>query len=160
LMLSGIIEFSVIMFTQAVLESSTNVSARLGKTGYTAAGSSRSDQILASAQSRAKGFLDPKKFKITTEVYSSFGNIGKPEPCIKPTTPPCPGKPTVNFQDINGNGTWDSDMGAAGLGNAGDIVVYTLTYPWPLMTPLVSAVIGDTYTITARTVVKNEPYDH
>jgi hypothetical protein len=78
---------------------------------------------------------------------------------VSPINPPCNGTPSVNFIDINGNGSWDADMGQAGLGNPGDVVVYTVSYPWPIVTPIISAIIGSTYTITTRTVVRNEPYD-
>jgi len=158
LMIMGIIEFSLIMFTSVVLESATNSTSRLGKTGYIAPGSTRQQEIVNNVNNRTAGLLDPAKITVTTEVYSTFNNVGQPEPCIKPTTPPCPGTPGVNFTDINGNGVWDADMGAAGLGNPGDVVVYTVSYPWTIVTPIVSAVIGKTFMITARTVVRNEPY--
>jgi Flp pilus assembly pilin Flp len=158
LMIMGIIEFSMIMFTSAVMEGATNNSARLGKTGYIAPGSSRQQQILANVGAKTAGLLDPTKITLTSEVYTDFDDIGKPEPCISPPTAPCPGAAGVNFIDINGNGTWDSDMGQAGLGNPGDVVVYTVSYPWPIVTPIINTIIGSTFTITARTVVRNEPY--
>jgi len=158
LMVMGIIEFSMIMFTSVVMESATNTTARLGKTGYIPAGSTRQQEIINNVDAKTAGLLDPAKITISTEVYSNFNNVGQPEPCISPATPPCPGTPGVNFVDINGNGKWDSDMGAAGLGNPGDVVVYTVSYPWSIVTPIVSAIIGSTFMITARTVVRNEPY--
>ena len=66
-----------------------------------------------------------------------------------------------SFTDINGNAQWDADMGSSGYGSAGDIVVYTVSYPWSLMTPIMSDLIGEsngTFTITTHAVVKNEPY--
>ena len=148
----------MIMFTSTVIESATNNTARLGKTGYVAPGTSRQQEIINNVDAKTSGLLDPNKLTISTEVYSNFNNIGQPEPCISPPTPPCPGVAGVNFVDINGNGTWDADMGAAGLGNPGDVVVYKVSYPWKVVTPIVSAIIGSTFTITARTVVRNEPY--
>lgn len=158
LMIMGIIEFSMIMFTSSVMESATNSTSRLGKTGFVAAGSTRQEQIVSNVKNRTHGLLDPGKITVNTEVYSGFEKIGQPEPCISPATGSCSGTPGVNFVDINGNGTWDQDMGAAGLGDAGDVVVYTVSYPWTIMTPLVNAIIGNTITLTARTVVRNEPY--
>lgn len=156
LLIMGIVEFSMIMFTMTVLESATSNTARLGKTGYTAAGSTRQQQIVANVANRTAGLLNASKITVTTQVYSNFDKIGQPEPCI--THSPCPGTAGVNFQDINGNGTWDSDMAAAGLGNAGDVVVYTVSYPWPITTPMIGAITGNPFIISARTVVKNEPY--
>jgi len=157
LLISGIVEFSLIMFTSVVMESATNTTSRLGKTGYTTGGISRQQEIINTVDARTAGLLDPTKITIKSESYSDFNNIGQPEPCITPS--PCPGTAGVNFVDINGNGTWDADMGQAGLGGAGDIVVYTVSYPWHIMNPLVSTIIGSTFTITARSVVRNEPYN-
>jgi hypothetical protein len=159
LMVIGILEFTSIMFTMAVMESATNSTSRLGKTGYVAAGTTRQQQIIDSIATKTSGLLDPTKIIITSKVYSDFSKVGQPEPCINPTSTPCPGTPNVNFIDVNGNGAWDADMGIAGLGNAGDIVVYTVTYPWKIMTPIISNIIGGTFDITVRSVVRNEPYE-
>lgn len=158
LLVMGIIEFSMIMFTSSVIESATNNTARLGKTGFIPPGMTRSEAIVKNIQDRSQGLLDPTKIAITRMSYASLDKIGQPEPCVSPANSPCPGTPGVNFVDINGNAQWDADMGKAGEGNAGEIVVYTATYPWPVTTPIVSAVIGQTFPISARTVVKNEPY--
>lgn len=160
LMIMGIIEFSLIMFTSTVMESATNNTSRLGKTGYTPTSITRQQAIINNIQARTAGLLDPAKIVITTKVYANFNNVGQPEACITPPTPPCPGVPGVNFVDVNGNGVWDTDMGAAGLGNPGDVVVYTVSYPWPIMTPPMRAILGSTFLITARSVVRNEPYSH
>lgn len=158
LMICGIIEFSVIAFVSTVMESATGITSRLGKTGYAANGLTRQQQIIATINNQTAGLLDPNKLTVTTSVYSSFSNIGQPEPCINPVNPPCSGIAGTNYVDVNGNGQWDSDMGAAGLGNSGDTVVYIVSYPWSILTPMVGAIIGSTYNITARTVVRNEPF--
>lgn len=158
LLMMGIIEFSLITFTTTVMESAANTTARFGKTGYVAAGSSRQQQIIANINDRTAGLLDPNRIVISTTVYSSVDRVGDPETCINPVSPPCPGTAGVNYVDINGNGQWDADMGVAGLGSANDIVVYKVTYPWPIATPMISAIIGSPYNISVRTIVKNEPY--
>ncbi len=155
---SAIIEFSMIMFTTTVMEGATSVTSRMGKTGYIPGGSTRSDAIIASINSHTAGLLDSTKIVMTTKVYSDFTKIGQPEPCISPVNPPCGGVPGVNFVDVNGNGTWDSDMGAAGLGSEGDVVVYTVTYPWPILSPIMKPILGNYYNITVRAVVRNEPF--
>jgi len=152
----GIIEFAMIMFTSSVMEGATNDTARLGKTGYVAGGTTREQEIINNVANRTAGLLDPAKISVTYLVYSNLNNVGQPEPCLTPT---CGGGAIgVDYIDVNGNGKWDPDMGAAGLGNPGDVVVYTVTYPWPIMTPIMQAIIGDIFTVTARTIVRNEPY--
>jgi Flp pilus assembly pilin Flp len=154
----GTLEFSLIMFTSAVMESATTNTARLGKTGYAPSGTSREDLIVESIGDRTAGLLDPTKIVITTKVYASFTNVGDPEPYTDSN-----GNGVYNlgepYSDSNGNGQWDADMGSAGLGDAGDVVLYTISYPWRIMTPVMSTILGSTYNITVRTVVRNEPFN-
>ena len=158
LIICGILEFSMIMFTTSVMENATTNTSRLGKTGFVPSGMTRQQAIINNVASKTAGLLDSTKIVITSKVYSDFTKIGKPEPCLNPVTPPCPGTSGINFSDTNGNGTWDTDMGTAGLGNEGDVVVYSVNYPWPIMTPLMVPILGSIYTITVRSVVRNEPF--
>ena len=61
------------------------------------------------------------------------------------------------FTDVNGNGSWDNDMGVAGLGGAGDIVVYKVDYTWGLLTDFLKPYTGD-LTFTTGVAVRDEPY--
>jgi Flp pilus assembly protein TadG len=157
LLIMGIVEFSLIMFTMSAMESATNLTSRLGKTGYTEPNGSRSEQIIADIKERTADLLDPEKITISPMVYSTLTNVNQPEPYTDSN-----GNNAYNagesYTDVNGNGEWDEDMGEAGLGEANDIVVYTVSYPWHVVTPIVSRLIGDPFTIQVRTVVKNEPY--
>ena len=49
---------------------------------------------------------------------------------------------------------------AAGVGSGGDVVLYTVTLNWPVLTPVLSAVVGasGTVPIVARVLVKNEGF--
>lgn len=157
-LIMGIVEFSLIAFTMATMESATFITSRLGKTGYTAPGLTREQTIKNTIANRTEGLLNPNLLKITYNIYSGFNTNPQPEPCISPSAPPCPGTAGVNFQDVNGNAEWDPDLSTAGLGNAGDIVVYNVLYPWPVMTPILRPILGNPFNIIVRTVVKNEPY--
>ncbi|MCE2927440.1 MAG: pilus assembly protein [Rickettsiales bacterium] len=158
LLMMGIVEFSMIMFTQAVMESATGSTARTGRTGYTeTSGLTRQEQLIESVATRTAGLLDPNLITVSMTTYSAFNNVNRPEPYIDAN-----GNGMYNagetYTDINGNGQWDQDMGAAGAGEANDIVVYTVSYPWQIVTPVINRIIGTTYQLTARTVVKNEPW--
>ena len=155
LMLMGILEFSMISFTSSVMEGATALTARLGKTGYVPNSMTRDQEIINSIDDKTSGLLDKNLITIVTKAYSSFAAIGG-EPCLTATCGA--GAAGTDYIDVNGNGKWDPDLGQVGLGGPGDTVVYTVSYPWPIMTPIMSAVIGGTYNITARTVVRNEPY--
>lgn len=159
MLIMGIIEFSMVMYTTTIMESATNSTSRLGKTGYDPSGMTRQEAIVHSITEKTKDLLDGAKITIETKAYSDFSKVGKPEPCIDPVNPPCGGLPGINYIDANGNGTWDSDMAEVGLGNEGEVVVYSVHYPWKIMTPFVSSLMGASiFDITVRTVVRNEPF--
>lgn len=157
LIMMGIIEFSLVMFTQAIMESATGNTARTGKTGYSEGQLSREQQLINSVATRTSALLDPTKLTVSMRVYPSFDSVNDPEPYTDSNHNGMynSGEP---YTDVNGNGQWDNDMASAGAGNANDIVVYTVSYPWRIMTPILSNIMGTTYNVSARAVVKNEPW--
>ena len=158
MLLGGIVEFSMIMLAKNSMEAATNISSRLGKTGFTDDGLSREDTILAEVERRTGAIIDPELLEISSKAYDQFDQIGKPEPWNDANEDgfPDPGE----YTDINGNGQYDEDMGVAGVGGSDDVVVYTVSYPWRVFTPLVGQFFGSdsTVNLTASSVVKNEPF--
>lgn len=158
----GIIEFSLLMYASTVLEGATTISSRLGKTGFedvAGTGLSRQQMIEQLAKDKSDGLLNPDLITITTLAYGGLDDIGVPEPFTDQNGNALydAGEP---YTDINGNAQWDADMGAAGLGGANDIVVYTVRYPWRISTPMIARFFDDgVLEITSSAVVKNEPYD-
>lgn len=154
----SILEFSLMMLVTNIMESATSLSSRLGKTGYAEAGESREDTILASIRDRAGVLINADNLTITSKYYEQFDQIGDAEPWNDTNHNGSPD--SGEWSDINGNGVYDADMGLAGYGNADDIVVYTVSYPWEVVTPIMRELIGEdgVYTITTHAVVKNEPY--
>jgi Flp pilus assembly protein TadG len=159
ILIMGIIEFALVMMVYNVMEGATATSARTGKTGYVETGETRQQTIIDSIMARAGSLLDQSKLTVTTKYYKQYDQINDPEPYTDTNHNGQydAGEP---FTDINGNGVWDADMGQSGFGSAGDIVVYTVSYPWPISTPVVSGFLGTAgiFTITTHAVVKNEPY--
>lgn len=63
------------------------------------------------------------------------------------------------YIDANNNGYWDSDGGTAGQGGAKDRVIYTVNVSYPALMPLSKFIGGSTTrTITATTILQNQPY--
>lgn len=165
LLLFGIIEFSIIMFAKSVMEGATSITSRMGKTGYIEEGKSREDMLIDLLEQKSSGILDPERIEIETLVYESFSDISQPEPLTIDVNGNGEYDPADGdaYQDVNGNGAWDEDIGAAGLGGAGDIVVYHVHYPWPVMTPIMSGFLADddgNYPLDVSVVVRNEPYEN
>lgn len=150
-------EFSGIMFVQTLLEGGAREASRYGITGNTIDGVTRDEQILNIIESHAYGIIDMAELDMETLVYESFESVGQPEPYTDEdgNGEYDDGEP---FTDVNGNAQWDDDMGAAGLGGPGDVVVYRLTYEWPIIIPLFEPFFGDTVTLRANIAVRNEPF--
>ena len=153
----AIMEFSGIMFVQAILEGSAREASRYGLTGFAQGGVSREDQILAIVQDHTYGIVDMAELQMETLVYENFGDIGQPEPFTDEN-----GNEVWDndepFTDINGNGTWDPDMGAAGLGGPGAVVVYRMSYDWDIMIPLFRPFFGNSIRLQSNIAVRNEPW--
>lgn len=154
----GIIEFAMAMTVGNSLEAATNLSSRLGKTGYIdeEASLTQEQTIYEEVERRVGPLIDMEKIDITNQVYNDFESLTIPD----------------LFQDLNGDedtldpGEWtdvDGDGfrdGAEGIGTSGNIVVYRIMYPWQVMTPFIGNIIGDggIINLMAYSVVKNEPY--
>jgi hypothetical protein len=161
LTLLGALEVALILFVNVMLEGAIRDSARYGITGFTSGGVDRATKIREIIEKRTIGLVDMTKVQIETLIYQSFSDIGKPEP-FTDSGPPFNGVYDVGetFADINGNSVWDADMGAAGAGGPGAVVVYKVKYDWPLLTGLLTPLIGRNgyITLSVSTAVRNEPF--
>lgn len=97
---------------------------------------------------------------IDRRAYRDFANAAAPSETFTDTDSDgvCAGGEP--FDDINRNGVRDTDIGIAGQGGAEDAVVYTVRMQYDSVTP-VSGLIGinDQVDMTARTVLRNQPYN-
>lgn len=64
------------------------------------------------------------------------------------------------YEDVNGNGMWDSQQGTAGMGGARDAVVYTVTVDYPRLFPIFAFIPGQTtnFKLMSTTVLRNQPF--
>ncbi len=153
----GIVEVAMVLFTWTLLEGGVREAARYGITGYTLTGQSREQTMRAIVAKYSVGMIDMSKIAITSLTYKSFANIGQPEP-FTDTNHNGTRDPGESYTDVNGNGKWDEDMGADGAGGPGDVVVYTVSYNWPLMTGYLADQMGLFIPLSASYAVRNEPW--
>lgn len=160
LAVTAVVELGMILFVTALLEGGVRDASRFGITGYAPAGVNREDRIVERITENALGLVDASDIDISTMVYGDFSQIGQPEPFVD--SDPANGTYDTGeeYVDVNGNGQWDADMGVAGAGGPGSVVVYTASLDWPLVTPLMGALIGTDGKIglSASIAVRNEPY--
>ena len=148
------------MLTSTMMESSLREAARFGITGQETAGQTRLERISEIIDEHTLGLVDMNTANVNILIYPSFSDIGRGEDYVDGNAN---GMYDLGetFTDENGNGIWDEDVGVAGSGASGDIVVYQLQYDWPIMTPFGGSFIGTdgSIALNASIVVRNEPWD-
>ena len=147
---------AIILFIGSSIEAAVMEASRYGVT-KPEEGVSRADRVLEIVAERTYGLLDMDEVQLDTLVYDSFADIGKPEPFTDDNGNAAYDEGET-YLDVNGNGHWDADMGAAGLGSGGDVVVYRLRYAWGVITPLMQGILGQSVTHVASVAVRNEPF--
>lgn len=158
LIFMGIIEFGLIMFAFTVLEGTAAIVSRTGLTGFSVG--ERNAFIRSEVDRLSAGLIDSNSLTFETLAYRTFDNIGEEEPCFNAPCGPS-SVAGVDFQDINGNGTWDLDQGRADAGRNNEVVLYKISYPWETFTPLIGRFIGGgsgQMNIDAVATVKNEAF--
>ncbi len=154
--LFGLFDLGYNVYTAEILEGAIQQTAR----DASIEGSANKTATLDAAVTRMVHQIAPQAtlaFERTS--YAAFSDIGKPEDYTDVDGDgACDnGEP---FEDANGNGHWDADRGAQGQGGARDAVLYqvVVTYPRPFPVAAFLGMASD-YTVTARTVLRNQPYD-
>ena len=153
----GGIEMAIVLFISSTIEAAVFEASRFGITGGTTTGETRQDRVLQIVGEKTYGLVDLDAVVIETLVYDTFSDIGEPEPWDD-TIPNGAYDAGEDFTDVNGNGVWDADMGAAGLGGPSDVVVYSISYNWGMITPIMREVLGVSARRMSSVAVRNEPF--
>jgi hypothetical protein len=95
---------------------------------------------------------------VTALAYGDPRNIGRPEPFTD--LPPFNGvfDPGETYVDVNGDGRWNADMGASGLGGSGEYVVYEVRMAQKVTHPILAPLLGAQMVRRAQMVIQNEPF--
>lgn len=160
LLLIGMLEVAMLMFAQALVEGGLREAARYGMTGQDPVGlATREDEIIAIIDGHTLNLIDLTDAVITMQVYDSFSDVDEPEPWTDANSN---GNYDLGetYDDLNGNAQWDDDRGTIGVGNATQIVQYTIQFDWTPMTPYLGVLFGEDGSIAMRAsvVVRNEPF--
>lgn len=137
LLMIGITELALVLTAQQLIENASYNASRIAKTGYVNGALTQSQTVL----------------QVVTDELSSFGNLIDTSKITTTSTA------YNNFSSIGAGGT-------NGYGTAQQIIVYTISYPWKIFTPMIGQIIGtwDVGTnswiinLSTRIVVRNEPY--
>ncbi|NJN05552.1 MAG: pilus assembly protein [Rhodobacteraceae bacterium] len=160
LMSIGTIEFGLVNFVTVLMESGLRDAARFGITGQEPDPSARLAAIVGIIEDRTIGLVDIDAASIEIVSYENFTDVERSEDYVDGNANGS-FDPGETYTDENGNGQWDADVGVAGAGESGQVVVYRMEYNWPLLTPVLSEFIGDDgyFPIRASIAVRNEPWE-
>lgn len=152
----GIMEIASALAAEAFLDGGLREAARYGVTGNAANDTERRNRIVQIVANHSHGMLNPAQISVETKVYPSFVSIGDEDYTDSNNNGSHDnGEP---FVDRNGNGQWDPDGGAPGVGGPSEIVVYRVSYNWNFLTGLLNPVMGDHVRLASAITVRNEPY--
>lgn len=154
----GTVEVGMLALASSLMEGAVREAARVGITGYSPSGTTRADHVNNAIKKYTTGFIDFSKLKLDTKAYASFSVVGQPESYVDANGN---GKYDTGetFTDTNNNGKWDSDQGAPGLGAAGEVVSYTITYEWAWLAGYAKDIFGvPSVTLKSTITLRNEPF--
>lgn len=154
--LIGLMEVANVMFVSVAVENAVLRASRFGITGEVEEGVNREEKVKELIEENTFGQVDMDTVEIATLVYDQFSDIGEPEP-FEDTNGSDSYDAGENYTDVNGNGQWDEDMGAEGLGGAGDIVLYRISYAANSLTGF-STWANKSVNISSTVAVRNEPF--
>jgi Flp pilus assembly protein TadG len=163
LLISGTIEMGYIYMAQTSLTGAVAAAARESSATQESTMAARDAAMRETITKAMNPFnlADGEELAITTRVYHDFTS-SRPEDYTDTNQNgrydgPADGFTGEAFTDRNGNGIWDAHGAPTAVdevGGEGDVVSYTATYP---VRRLFNFVITSPVTLTATSVVRNEP---
>jgi Flp pilus assembly pilin Flp len=152
--LLGIFDLGYRSYVASVMQGALHEAARMATVGGVTP-----TQIDTHVRSRLQGFSDGETITITTKSYHEFSQVAQPEPFTIDNAPANVVNSGDCWKDYNPNGSRDLDRGRGGVGNADDVVLYSVSMAFPRLFPI-DEFLGwsGNQTISASTLLTNQPY--
>ncbi|MGV2496375.1 TadE/TadG family type IV pilus assembly protein [Pelagerythrobacter aerophilus] len=154
----GVLDLGHGLYMQSVLQGAVQDAGRDAglESGRTA--QATIDESVRTSVQAVMPFIPDEDIDIKRSNYVTFSDIGVPED-YDDTNNNDLYDITECFTDQNGNGQWDDDIGADGLGGADDVVYYEVTVGYDRLFPLWSMIgLQQRATAQATTVMRNQPF--
>ena len=135
-LLFAIMDFGVMLYVNLTMQNAVRCGTRYAVTGQSGLGTDRLSALIQEIRNMSNGLYDKNQ------------HVPK-DPEISVITPS-----NVTFTNYTGTPT----TGSPGLPN--NIIVVSLTYSWPLLTPVLTPFFpGGQYTFTVKSTMKNESFN-
>lgn len=160
MMLMGIFDLGHIAYVRSILNGAVQNAARDSALENAALADNTDviDNNVRRAIQNLSNSIEDNDIKIERTSYFSFDDVNRPEAF---TDGDGDAKCNNNevFEDENGNGVWDADIGEEGLGGARDVVVYNVAVTYDRLFPLYKMLgMPQDVTLSTSTVLQNQPY--
>lgn len=156
MMLMALFDFGFQIYAQSVLQGGVQAAAR---SATLETGGTNSAAIDKEVEDIVRTVVPGAAVTFSRRNYANFEDVGKAEDfddtdgdgiCNN-------GEP---FEDVNGNGAWDTDRGADGLGGARDAVLYGASVEYQRVFPFHKFIgVPGTIKIEGSTVLRNQPFN-
>jgi len=178
LLIMGIIEFGLFMFHKVAIEAITmqvgreaslNTSSGYGNCN---GGNDRYAYIRCYVREKSSGLINGDQVEVNINTVAQGGTTA-PDICLEggtPSTTSCP--PGGSFEEVNGIPDFQGTSTLNRPGAAGELIEVRVSYPWQVLVPFMSKIIGSeqpptkagdpptrsgVVMITSTTVFRNEP---
>lgn len=155
LLLMGIFDYSWQMYAKQVLQGAV---AKAGRNSTLETGSNSQTALDNAVKASVLKVFPHADVTFARRAYDNFSEVGNPEP-FNDDNGDGAHQNTECFEDVNGNGVWDSDRARGGNGGADDVILYTVEMKFDRVLP-VWRMLGQPQETTLRetTVLRNQPF--
>jgi Flp pilus assembly pilin Flp len=147
-------ELGFSQYMRAVLEGTLQEAGRAATLQSAQASQTSIDDMV---RARVQSVFPNSNVTLTRKNYATFADVNRPEDF---TDLNANGRRDSGecFNDLNGNGIWDADVGRSGNGGANDIVVYTAAISYQTAMPVRIFGLNPITVLNASTTLRNQPY--
>jgi Flp pilus assembly protein TadG len=154
--LMGLFDMSYNFYAETMIEGAVQNAARDSTIESFANNPAALDNAVRDA---VQGVVPSAVVTIQRSAYTDYSDVGQAEEYTDTN-----GDGSCNnnepFEDVNGNGIWDSDRSQTATSGARDAVVYEVSAVYDRAFPLPSLInLDPQVTVNARTLLRNQPFN-
>ena len=162
--LLGAFDLGYESYARSVLQGAVNQTARMAMVEdpqFEAEGSTLEERIQNRIKDRMDGIDGPNpEYTFEQTSYYDFTSVGNAERLITDVNGNGAYDDGDCWQDYNENGTYDTDAGQTGRGDADDVIYYRVTLERPRIVPVMTLIgVPDHYRLTAQAAFRTQPYE-
>lgn len=124
-------------------------------------GSTTEERVVAAVKQQVNPVAPGATYAITIKNFEDFTGVNNPEKLLVDNDGDGQYDASQHdcFEDMNSDGEFNANAGRSGVGAGSDVVYYKINVAVPHLFPW-QVFVGDgsNYTLTAQTVIRNQPY--